>query len=165
MQSHSDVKTVDPDQLRTLFEQFIPFNKYLGMRFVEIAEGHVRVELPFRPEFIGNPEIPALHGGVISTTLDTAGGVAVWSQARPMDRVSTVDLRVDYLRPGRGEKLIVVAEVVRLGNRVGVAELRAFHPGASDRPVAAGMGVYNVRRTEGGEEGTLWSWQQGGGHE
>ena len=162
MPSLNEVNTVDPVRLRTLFEQFIPFNKYLGMEFVEISEGHVRVELPFKPEFIGNPEIPALHGGVISTTLDTAGGVAVWSQARPMDRVSTVDLRVDYLRPGRAERLIVVADVVRLGGRVGVAELRAFHPGVEDRPVAAGMGVYSVRRKEGDDVGTLWSWQQEG---
>jgi len=161
VQDAHDAATVDPEQLRTLFEQFIPFNKYLGLQFTEIAEGRVRVELPFRPEFIGNPELPALHGGVISAMLDTTGGVAVWSQARPMDRVSTVDLRVDYLRPGRAERLIAVAGVVRLGNRVGVAVLRAFHPGAENKPVAAGMGVYNGRRTKGDDLGRLWSWQHG----
>ena len=130
--------------LGKLFEQYIPFNRLLGLRCIEIRDGHVRVELPFRPELVGNPEIPALHGGAISSTLDTTGGLAVWSHARPMDRVSTIDLRVDFLRPGRAEPLIAEAEVVRLGNRVGVAELRAFHPGAEDKPVAAGMGVYSV---------------------
>ena len=45
-----------------------------------------------------------------------------------------------------------------LGNRVGVAELRAFHPGSEDRPVAAGMGVYSVKR-DNGDEGGTWEWQ------
>ena len=155
------MERISPEAVRQLFEELIPFNKFLGLTIDEMSETVTRLVLPFRPEFIGNPEIPAMHGGVISATLDTTGGVAVWSQARPMDRVSTVDLRVDYLRPGRAERLIVVADVVRLGGRVGVAELRAFHAGAEDKPVAAGMGVYNVKRTEGEDSGTLWSWQKG----
>jgi uncharacterized protein (TIGR00369 family) len=148
----------DADHLAEIFESHIPFNTLLGLRCLEIAEGGVRVELPYRPEHVGNPEIPALHGGVISATLDTTGGLAVWSQAGPHDRVSTIDLRVDFLRPGRAEPLIAVARVVRLGNRVGVAELRAFHPDAEDRPVAAGMGVYSVKRDNGGD-GDRWDWQ------
>jgi len=145
-------------RLAEIFESYIPFNKYLGLRCLDIANGSVRVELPYRSDHVGNPEIPALHGGAISATLDTTGGLAVWSQAGPNDRVSTIDLRVDFLRPGRAEPLIAVARVVRLGNRVGVAELRAFHPDSEDRPVAAGMGVYSVKR-DNGDEGGKWEWQ------
>ena len=151
--------TYDQAHLSQAFEQYIPFNQYLGMRCLEIQDGVVRVELPFRPELVGNPEIPALHGGAISATLDTTGGLAVWSRLRPRDRVSTIDLRVDYLRPGRGEPMIAVAKVVRLGNRVGVAELRAFHPDCEDKPIAAAMGVYSIkRRDKDGED--RWSWHQ-----
>lgn len=153
-----EVPTCSAARLAEIFESHIPFNRFLGLRCLEIAGGSVRVELPYRPEHVGNPEIPALHGGVISATLDTTGGLAVWSQAGPNDRVSTIDLRVDFLRPGRAEPLIAVARVVRVGNRVGVAELRAFHPGAEDRPVAAGMGVYSVKR-DNGDEGGKWEWQ------
>ncbi len=131
-------------RVQTFFEEVIPFNRFLGMELSRIDSGLVQITLPFRPEFIGNPVLPALHGGVISTLLDTAGGGSVWSQTDPQDRVSTVDLRVDYLRPGRPEPLVGQGRVVRLGNRVGVAELRAWHPGREDKPVAAGMGVYNV---------------------
>lgn len=151
-------KSFGADELAFVFEELIPFNNLLGLRCLGIEAGRVRVELPFRPELVGNPEIPALHGGAISSTLDTTGGLAVWSQAGPRDRVSTIDLRVDFLRPGRAEPLIAVAKVVRLGNRVGVAELRAFHPGSEDRPVAAGMGVYSVKR-DNGDEGGTWEWQ------
>ncbi len=136
------------ENIRLLFEQLVPFNRFMGLRVLEIdgEHGTIRLQVPFRPEYIGNPQVPALHGGVVSMLLDTAGGAAVWSRVDLTGQVSTVDLRVDYLRPGRPEPLIGMGRVVRLGNRVGVAELRAYHPGAEDEPIAAGMGVYNVRR-------------------
>jgi len=153
-----EIPMYDAERLAEIFESDIPFNKLLGLRCLEIRDGLVRAELPYRPELVGNPEIPALHGGAISSTLDTTGGLAVWSQAGPHDRVFTIDLRVDFLRPARAEALIAVARVVRLGNRVGVAELRAFHADEDDRPVAVGTGVYNVKR-DAGNSGDRWEWQ------
>ncbi len=144
------------DRLARLFETAVPFVRFLGMRFASAETGRVVMEIPFRPELIGNPTLPALHGGVISTLLDTCGGAAVWSQLGRNDRVSTVDLRVDYLRPGRPETLLGEGLVVRLGNRVGVARLRAWHPGGEDEPVAMGTGVYNVRRAPAEEARELW---------
>ena len=132
--------------VKRFFEELIPFNRHLGMVLEDLRPGRVQIRIPFQDHFIGNPEMPALHGGVISALLDTAGGASVWSQAGVGDRVSTVDLRVDYLRPGRSEDIIGVGEVVRIGNRVGVSSLRAFHPDSEDKPIAAGMGVYNVKR-------------------
>lgn len=137
-------------KLAQLFES-TPFVGFLGMRFQSVEVGRVRIEIPFRSELVGNPELPALHGGVVSALLDTCGGAAVWSQLGKDDRVSTVDLRVDYLRPGRAETLVGVGRVIRLGNRVGVSELRAYHPGAEDGPVAIGTGVYSVHRAKAGE--------------
>lgn len=144
-----------PDSLAQLFES-TPYVKLLGMRFQSVESGLVVMEVPFRDELVGNPELPALHGGVISSLLDTCGGAAVWSLLGPSDRVSTVDLRVDYLRPGRSEILIGVGRVIRVGNRVGVSELKAYHPDAEDRPVAVGTGVYNVRRGAAEDSGVMW---------
>jgi uncharacterized protein (TIGR00369 family) len=136
----------DEASLIRLTEEFIPFNKFLGMRVRSIKKGFARLEIPFRPELIGDPLRPALHGGVVSTLADTAGGMAVWSGvADERSRVSTIDLRVDYLRPARLETLVAEATVVRLGNRVGVADVRLFHPDAEAETVATGKGVYNVK--------------------
>jgi uncharacterized protein (TIGR00369 family) len=136
---------VDPETLRELMEGWIPFNKFLGMKVVEIRKSFARIELPFREEFIGDPVRRALHGGVLSTLADTAGGLAVWSEL-PDDRgrVSTIDLRVDYLRPGKPELIAAEAQIVRQGNRVGVADVRLFHPSAPTETVATGKGVYNI---------------------
>ncbi|MBI5517270.1 MAG: hotdog fold thioesterase [Deltaproteobacteria bacterium] len=133
-----------------LFAQTIPFNRFLGMEVDHLETGLARLRLPFRPELIGDPMRPALHGGVISALLDTTGGLAVWSRLTLQDRISTVDLRVDYLLPGRAELLLAEARVRRLGNHLGVAALRAWHPDQPDESVAEGMAVYNIRRHHGG---------------
>jgi len=136
---------MDPDTLRDLVESWIPFNRYLGIRAGDIRPGFTRLELPFRDEFIGDPVRRALHGGVIATLADTAGGIALWAQLRETRaRVSTIDLRIDYLRPAKGELIAAEAHVVRQGNRVGVADVRIFHPSRADETLATGKGVYNV---------------------
>lgn len=143
-------------KLARLFES-TPFIQFMGMSFKSVEAGRVEIQIPFKEELIGNPQLQVLHGGVISSLLDTCGGAAVWSQLGKGDRVSTVDLRVDFLRPGRPETLIGVGKVIRLGNRVGVAEVRAFHPGHEDEPVAVGTGVFNVRRAKPEETLELWN--------
>ena len=91
--------------LKTFFLEKIPFNRVLGIEIVELSPGRVVLSIPFRDSLIGDPVRPALHGGVISALADTCGGCAVWSVLSDEDRVSTIDLRVDYLRPGRLEAL------------------------------------------------------------
>lgn len=139
---------VPPSEYLTLIEQAIPFNKFLGIQLDRMDDGFVRLVLPFRPEFIGDPFRPALHGGVISTLIDVCGGMAVWTKITLEDRVSTIDLRVDYLAPGLGESLIAEASVVRVGNRVGVTDVRVFQPTDEKRTVATGKAVYNIKRKQ-----------------
>jgi uncharacterized protein (TIGR00369 family) len=134
--------------VRKFMRELVPFNGFLGVEVDSLAEGRAVLSLPFRPEFIGdstrNP--PALHGGLIATLLDTCGGAAVWTTVNPTDKVSTIDMRVDYLRPGRGERLLAEATVIRTGNRVGVTTMRAFHPSAPSDAIAEARGVYNIKR-------------------
>lgn len=136
---------MDHSVLTKVMEELVPFNRFLGMRCEEMREGFVRITIPFRDELVGDPMRPALHGGVLSALADTAGGAAVWTGVKDSRaRVSTIDLRVDYLRPGRLFTLSCDATVVRQGNRVGVADMRLFHPDEPDKTVATGKGVYNV---------------------
>lgn len=137
-----------PKEFLGLVQEFIPFNKFLGIEIESANKGAVRLALPYRPEYIGDASRPALHGGVISTLIDTCGGFAVWTTISLEDRVSTIDLRVDYLSPGAPEKLVADGTVVRVGNRVGVVDIRVFQPSAPDRTVATGKAVYNIKRKE-----------------
>ena len=134
-----------PDVLKQVMEELIPFNRYLGVKVTGVRKGFARLEVPFRDELVGDPLRPALHGGVLSALADAAGGGAVWTGIEDeRARVSTIDLRIDYLRPARLVTLIAEATVVRLGNRVGVADVRLSHPDAEADTVATGKGVYNI---------------------
>lgn len=140
---------VPPKEFLHLLSQMIPFNTFLGIRVDEAREGFVRLRLPYRAELIGDASRPALHGGVISTLVDTAGGFAVWTQLDGVeDRVSTIDLRVDYLAPAAPETLCAEAAIVRVGNRVGVVDVRCWQPSQPERTVATGKAVYNIKRKE-----------------
>ena len=132
--------------IRELFLERIPFNRVLGIEIASLEPGKVLFSVPFRPELIGDPDRPALHGGVLSAVADTCGGCAVWSAVDVRDRVSTIDLRVDYMRPGQPEELRCWGEVQRVGNRVGVAQIRLFHPSSPDVVIAEAKGVYSVKR-------------------
>lgn len=137
---------MDKTVLAQLFEDLIPFNKFLGIKCSSTGDGFVRIELPWRAEFVGDPMRPAMHGGVISTMADVAGGMAVWTSLMdPNARVSTIDLRVDYLRPGRLATLVAEGHVVRTGNRVAVVDVKLFHAGDESTTIATGKGVYNVK--------------------
>jgi uncharacterized protein (TIGR00369 family) len=127
-----------------LVEEQIPFNRYLGMRGESVEKGRCILRLPVRPDFVGDPRRPALHGGVLSSLIDTAGGLAAWSDLAAGESVSTVDLRVDYLEPaGLQGDLRAEAELVRRGNRVCHVRVMLFQ---EDVLVAEGRGVYNIHR-------------------
>ena len=142
------------DRLRVLtawFERGIPFNVFVGLRVDALARGRAVLRIPWRHELIGDLLRPAVHGGVISMLADTAGGAAIFTMLdRDNDRVSTVDLRVDYLQPGAPVDLVCRADVVRMGNRVGVmrAEVFSGDPGEDARPIATAQGVYNIVRRD-----------------
>lgn len=131
--------------LRRFFEESIRFNAFLGMRVVRLEPGFAELRVPFRQELVGDPFRPSLHGGVVSSLVDTAGGIAAFTSVSPGDRLATVDLRVDYLRPAALEELVAEARVLRSGNRVAVCDV-AVHQGEPGLQVATGKGVYNIKR-------------------
>ncbi|MDB4936604.1 MAG: thioesterase family protein [Labilithrix sp.] len=134
-----------PEVLRQVMEELIPFNRYLGVKLAGTRKGFARLEVPFRDDLVGDPMRPALHGGVLSALGDAAGGAAVWAGIEDDNaRISTIDLRIDYLRPARLATLVAEATVVRLGNRVGVADVRLFNADAEGDTVATVKGVYNI---------------------
>ena len=135
--------THDPNDVLRLMEES-PFNRQLGIRGDVQEAGRVAMTLPVREEMVGDPRRPALHGGVVASLVDTAGGAAAWSALAPGESVSTVDLHVDYLEPaGLGAPLLAVATLVRKGNRVCHVRVSVTQ---GDRLVAEGRGLYSIHR-------------------
>ena len=115
-----------------IIENHIPFNRVLGLRLESIDPKAPKLAFDMRPELVGNSRRGILHGGVISAVLDATGGFAIMlalaKEPKPGEKLSfpnmgTIDLRVDYLRPGRGKHFVASAKVVRLGNRIAVTHM------------------------------------------
>lgn len=141
--------------LRELFERKITFNQVLGVRVASFDPERPALSFAMRPDLVGHFAYGRLHGGVISTVLDATGAFALMvaqgakhrseSAEQIMHRflrMGTIDLRVDYLRPGIGERFVATAEVSRLGGRLGATQMRL----TSDRGevIATAAAAYTI---------------------
>ena len=146
--------TIDPrfEALARFFEEGIPFNRFLGMKVEVMTAGYCVLALPWHEGLVGDPYRPALHGGVTAALADTVGGAVCYTCfSPPGPRVSTVDLRVDYLRPGLTDTLRAEGSLVSMGSQVARARIEVFSgplpmPDTEPRPepIAIAHGVYNI---------------------
>ena len=136
--------------LRQVMEEYIAFNKYLGLKVESFDVQAPKLRFDMRPELVGNPSRQILHGGVISATLDVAGGFAIMlslakdAEVTPTSfpNMGTIDLRVDYLRPGRGRYFIATARIVRQGSRIAVTHMELHND--EGELIATGGAAYVV---------------------
>lgn len=95
------------------------FGNYLGIQIDEVSAGYAKVSLDIRPEYT-NP-YNTVHGGVLYTMADMAGGTAAYSYGTP---VVTVDSNFHFLNAGRNTtKLIGIGKELRNGKSIGVYEV------------------------------------------
>jgi uncharacterized protein (TIGR00369 family) len=120
----------------------VPYARFLGLRALSVGE-QVRVHLPFRPGLVGNPMLPALHGGVVGACLEMAALLQVLRQRGVSQVPKTVDFTVDYLRAAKPIDLFAEAEVQRLGRRIVNVRMRAFQS-EPDAPIALARGNFLV---------------------
>jgi uncharacterized protein (TIGR00369 family) len=141
--------------LKNIFEEKIVFNQVIGLKITHLAPDRVSGRIAMRHELVGHYAYNRIHGGVISASLDAMGGLAVMAAigARHMDeapeqrlhrfaKLGTIDLRIDYLRPGIGDHFDLHAEVLRLGSRV--ASTRMEFRAADGKLLSTGAGAYIV---------------------
>ncbi|MEO6698856.1 MAG: thioesterase family protein [Paraperlucidibaca sp.] len=132
----------------------IPFIVHVGAKLIAISEEEVRAEIAMAPHLVGNTFQQILHGGVIATLLDSVAGVASMAAAygrlkgqpteekmRRLAQLGTIDMRIDYLRPGRGERFIAGAKVLRIGSKICATQM-TFH-NEKDLLIATGNAVFH----------------------
>ena len=141
------------ERLTKVFSNSIPFHKVIGFEFDQLTQQGCKISFKNRPELIGNFVQKILHGGVTATALDVVGGAmaAVGMMTKYPDaddqelgkkltRIGTIDLRVDYVRPGRGESFYAKARLLRSGNKVAVVRMELHNE--KDTLIALGTGTY-----------------------
>ncbi len=141
--------------LREAFQSRITFNQVLGLQVLSFGPEKPSMGFDMTPALVGHYHYGRLHGGVISAVLDTTAGFALMcaiaehfsdeSSAQIIARfvrVGTIDLRVDYLRPGLGERFVATASVTRLGGRVASTQMTLHNE--RGLLLATGAGAYVV---------------------
>src|SRR3954469_2076049 len=107
-------------------EAFIPespFVRHLGMTLGELGQDRAELLLPFSEQVVTIGDV--VHGGAISTLIDTAGTAAAWADGSPAGegRGSTVSLSVDFVSAAHGEDLTARAAVIRRGKSLVFCEI------------------------------------------
>ena len=138
-----------------IFCEKIPFNRILGLRVESISFEAVKISIRMRDDLMGHYTRGMLHGGVISSLIDVAGGLSAFmgvqqrmrgdsldARIERLGRLSTVDVRVDFLRPGTGKWFVATAWALRTGKKIAVTRIEV----ENDRNdlIAVGTGSYVV---------------------
>jgi acyl-coenzyme A thioesterase PaaI-like protein len=134
----------------------VPYNRMLGVRFDRLGD-ELTGRLPYKPVLIGNPVLPALHGGVTGSFLEITALMQLgWDRLLGQMEQSpeaaalvaaeiaggafapfpkTIDITIDYLRPGLPRETFARATVNKAGRRVTNVHVEAWQDNRS-RPVA-----------------------------
>ncbi len=141
--------------LKEVIEERIPFNKLIGLKIEKLDLESIGIRFKMSPELVGNFMRGNLHGGVISTVLDLTGGMVAWAGimnntkelsfeevTERFAKIGTVDLRVDYLRPGLGKYFVSTGSTLRTGNKLSVARMELHND--EGLLIAVGTGSYVV---------------------
>jgi uncharacterized protein (TIGR00369 family) len=129
-------------------ETQIPMAKFIGVKVLEIDTGYVKLFFPYKEEFIGDPRSKRLHGGYTATAIDLAGGVASMTfMTSKEDDVATIDMRIDYLRPGQAKDIIAEGRVISKMKRTIVTDMKIYHPDEETKMIAVGRGVFAIKKT------------------
>lgn len=125
------------------FLQQAPYVRFLGMR-VELAGDELTAVLPFRRALVGNPILPALHGGAIGGFMELTA-LAQIALVQPGPRTpKTIDITVEYLRSGRPQDTYARAILRKVGRRVANVQVEAWQDSRA-QPIAGLTGHFLLR--------------------
>lgn len=124
-----------------------PFARCLGIRIGE--EG--TLVMPFSPKIIGNPVLPAIHGGMTGAFLETTAIVGVTRELGVLAPPKPIGLTINYLRSGRALDSYAKVSIVKQGRRVVAFETQAWQDDPT-KPIASAFGHFMLRKTPGVDE-------------
>lgn len=131
---------------RAVFEA-IPYARFLGISAF-VQDGELLGKLSFDPSLIGNPALPALHGGTIGALLESTAIFLLFWEAETMILPKTINLTVAYLRPGRPVDTFARATMTKQGRRVASVRAEAWQEDPA-RPIASAVAHFLITPADG----------------
>ncbi len=117
------------------FVAAIPYARFLGIS-AGIEDGIITARLAQSPHIIGNPALPAIHGGVVGAFLETTAILQLLWTLDSIRVPKTITITIDYLRSAGAQDTVARAEVTKLGARVANVRAVAWQ-GDAAKPVAS----------------------------
>lgn len=127
----------------TTIVEIVPYARFLGMR-LDIKGDQFTACMPFVPKLIGNPVLPALHGGATGGFLECAGMFYLLWHMDSTDLPKTINFTFEYLRSGRPEDVYANVFMVKQGQRVAHLRIEAWQS-SPDKPIAVGHGNFMLK--------------------
>jgi acyl-coenzyme A thioesterase PaaI-like protein len=125
------------------FIDAIPYARFLGIT-VDQKGSEITTVLKFDQKLIGNPVLPALHGGVIGAFLEMTAIIQVAFETKSADVPKPVGLTIDYLRSGRPLDTFARAQITKQGRRVVTVHAEAWQEDRS-KPIATAHGHFLLK--------------------
>ena len=145
------------DKIREYYLEMLPFNKVLGIDIdlLDYETGDAVTSFNMTQDLMGNPIGGILHGGVTASVIDLTGGLsaliscAKFHEGKPLEVIekkmtssATLDMRVDYLRPGKGRSFKCKSRIIRAGSRIVVAKIDLYNE--KETRIATGTATYLI---------------------
>ncbi len=118
----------------------IPYAKMLGVK-AEFSDGGLLLILPYLKSNIGNPTLPALHGGAIGGFMEVCAMAELRRRAPELPFAKPIGVNIDYLRRGKPVETFARADIFKEGARVSNVRVRAWQE-SEDKPIAALSGHF-----------------------
>jgi len=131
--------------LKHAIENQMPANKLLGLKILKLEEGYTKIYIPFKEDFIGDFIQKRWHGGIQACIADTAGGIAAMTTMTAItDKVSTIDMRIDFLHGSEPKDFYAEAEIIKNGKRIVKVDIKLYHN--KENIIAVARCVFSVLR-------------------
>ena len=118
----------------------IPYATFLGVR-AELKGDELTLVLPFSDHLVGNPLLPALHGGVVGALMELTALTQLAIASRSDKFPKTIDIGVDFLRSGRPTDTYARARVIKIGRRIANVQAETWQ-NERNQPIAAMHGHF-----------------------
>lgn len=126
----------------------VPHAEGIGLTLIDIGDGTALLKVPYAEHLIGDPETRVVHGGVVTSLLDNACGVAVSSRTKQFGNIATLDLRIDYMKPATPDlDIFAWTECYRATKSIAFVRGVAFHTDKSD-PIASCTAAFMLGTTD-----------------
>jgi uncharacterized protein (TIGR00369 family) len=112
------------DDPLSVFLAVTPYARFLGMNAIRAGDEMTAI-LPFSPHLIGNTHIPALHGGVLGAFMEMTALLQLSIDESQKRLPRTIDVTIEYLRPGRALTTFARADVRKVGRRIANVHVEA----------------------------------------